>query len=390
MSVRSAIKSHYFFYFFSIGIILPYLAPYYKELVGATDEQIGFLLMVPPLVAMVAQPFWSYFADLWGHRSRMAAVLAFCSAVVFLGIGQIENFMLLIVVLMLWAFFWTPMVSLVDSVTFHYLGPERRNEYSRLRIFGTLGFTVAAIFLGMLFDRYGLSHMFPLFAVSIMVSGLFIARAPSTEKSTHAHTRRALGVFLRQNNVRWFVMTGILAAVANQMALGFMSIYARDLGAQNTHLGWLWGVGTIAEAAMMPFVGRLITRIGIKRLLLYGMVLSLVRWGGMAMVPSWPALFPLQTLHAFTFTFIYVGSVTFMDVTSPTKIRSSAQALFGVLVMNGGRILAAPLSGEIAHLFGYRVLYGISASLVVVALVLLVFRVREPEQIQEGGPTSAV
>ncbi len=384
MSVRIAIKSHYFFFFFSTGIILPYLTPYYKEWVGASDEKIGFLLMIPPLMALVAQPFWSYLADLWGNRSRLAAFLTFCSALIFLVLGQIQSIMLLIVVLMVWAFFWTPVVSLVDSVTFHYLGPERRNEYSRLRLFGTLGFTVAAIGLGALFDRYGLSYLFPLFAISIIISGLFISRAPSTEKSSHTDTRRALGVFLRQRNLRWFVVTGLLVAVAQQMSLGFLSIYARDLGAQNTHLGWLWGVGTIAEAAMMPFVGRLIVRFGIKRLLFYGMVLSVIRWGGMALVPSWFALFPLQALHAFTYTFVFVSSVTFMDVTSPARIRSSAQALYGMLVLHGGWILAAPLSGQIAHHFGYRTLYGISAALVAIALVLLMLRVNEPRQIESS------
>lgn len=379
--IHKAIKGHYFLYFFSLGVMLPYLAPYYKEYLGANDAQVGILLMIPPLVALMAQPLWSYAADTLGNRPQLASMLAFFAAAAFYVVGLAETIWVLAGLLLLWAFFWSPLAPLADSVTFQALGEKGRNHYSKLRIYGTVGFMVASLFLGILYDEVGLNWMFPLFGLFLISAALFIRRIPPSERTSRRHTTVAIKILLKNKNIRWFVFTGILVAVANQMSYAFLSVYARDLGAQNAHLGWLWGLGTLAEALMMPFVGRLIHRFGIKKLIIYGILASVLRWAGTAFVPSWTGLFPLQLFHGLTFSFIFVGSVTFMDVSSPAVVRSSGQAVFSMLVMNVGRIIATPLSGEIAHLFGYRVLYLSSTALALVAMLLLALLIREPEQV---------
>ena len=187
---------------------------------------------------------------------------------------------------------------------------------------------------------------------------------------------------LKDGNIRWFVLTGILTGLANQMGYVFLSIYAKDLGAQNAHLGWLWGLGTVAETLVMPFVGAFMHRIGIKKLILLGILASIIRWAGTAFATSWLTLVPFQLLHGFTFTFIFVGSVTFMDVSSPPIIRSSSQAVFGLMVMNTARIIATPLSGEIAYQFGYQTLYLSAAVMGCLSLILLAVFVNEPRQVE--------
>ncbi|MBD3386972.1 MFS transporter [candidate division KSB1 bacterium] len=382
ISIHKAIKAHYFFYFLSLGVMLPYLAPYYKELVGANDAQVGLLLMIPPLVALVAQPLWSYVADILGNRPQLVAILAVISAAAFFTVGLAQTLWVLAALLVFWAMFWTPLASMVDSVTFQVLGRQERNNYSNLRIYGTIGFMVASFSLGAFFDHYGLNWMFPLFGVCIIISAIFIRTIPPSKRISRKHTNLAIKILFRNKNIRWFIFTGILIAVANQMSYAFLSIYARDLGAKNAHLGWLWGLGTLAEALTMPFVGRLIDRFGVKKLIVLGVLASVLRWAGTAFVPIWTGLLPLQLFHGFTFAFIYVGSVTFMDVSSPSIVRSSGQAVFGMLIMNVGRIIATPLSGEIAHLFGYRILYISSTILAIVAMLLLALVINEPDQVE--------
>ena len=81
--VKSAIRGNYFFYSFAIGCAFPFLAVFFKDIIGASDSQLGFLLMIRPAVAILFQPFWSVMADTGGHRGRLAFVLALISCVLF-------------------------------------------------------------------------------------------------------------------------------------------------------------------------------------------------------------------------------------------------------------------------------------------------------------------
>ena len=64
----------------ALGIFFPFFSLYLRENIGLAGWQVGTLLAVGPIIAIVAQPAWGVFADRTGSRARVLAVLAFGAA----------------------------------------------------------------------------------------------------------------------------------------------------------------------------------------------------------------------------------------------------------------------------------------------------------------------
>ena len=378
MPARRPIIGNYLFFFFAMGGAFPYLAPYFKEMLHVSNQLLGVLLMIRPAVALLAQPFWSYAADVRGKRSHIVFSLALAAAALFPLLLVSRSMPLLISILVVWSFFYTPINSLSDSIAFDYLGHKRRMHFSGLRIFASLGFLLGVTGLGYVYQSAGLAWLFPVFSSGMVAAAWFLWRLPQHPHPPSTRTREAFRHLFQNRNVLFFLGAVLLTETANQMGYLFLSVYARSLGASHIQVGWLWAVGTGSEMVMMLFMPKLIGRFGVQKILLAGMTTVALRWALFAFVHAWWQLFPVQLIQVFTVPFIYVGSVTFMDMESSSDIRFTAQAFYSTFVIHGGMIVGSLVGGKISQHSGYAVLYTIGGGLAVLAGLILVLFVREP------------
>jgi MFS family permease len=108
---------------------------------------------------------------------------------------------------------------------------------------------------------------------------------------------------------------------------------------------------------MMLFVPKIVERIGVKTLLLWGMAATVFRWVPFFFAGTWWHLIPIQMVQVFTIPFVYVGAVLFMDTEGPKSLRFTAQAFYSTIVLNTATIVGTMLGGLIAQVAGYPPLY---------------------------------
>jgi len=379
ISVKSAIRGNYFFYSFAIGCAFPYLAVYFKDILGVNDSQLGFLLMVRPAIAILAQPFWSMAADTGGHRGRLAFVLALTAGVLFPFVSLAKNLLLLVGLLAIWSFFNAPLNTISDAVAFHYLGHHKRLRFAYFRIFASFGWIAAVLLVGKIFDRYGVQKLFIFYSVGILIAVLFLWRIPRDEKTTWGRGLDAIRELLTKRNVIFFLIAVFIFETANQMGYAFLSVYSRSLGASYLEIGWIWAIATFSEVITMLTFVHIIKRINLKNILLLAMILTVVRWVPFGLMHVWWQLLPLQILHAFTLTFGYIGAATFMDMESSHEIRFSAQAFYSTFVLNSAAITGAVLGGQISQHWGYSRLYLTSGILALAGAIIMAVFVKNPQ-----------
>src|SRR5919112_2655338 len=142
----------YVLYFAALSSLMPYLVLFYQEL-SFSGAQIGLLTGIPPLVTLVAAPFWTGLADAkrW-HKWIMGLGILVAVIVVFL-LQSFSGFIFVFVLIILFNTSISPVASLADSATMNMLGEERA-MYGRIRLGGTIGWGVFAPIAGMLVQRY--------------------------------------------------------------------------------------------------------------------------------------------------------------------------------------------------------------------------------------------
>ncbi len=382
--VKNAIRGNYFFYSFAIGVISPYLVIYLKDEMGFNDSQLGIVLMLRPMVAIFAQPFWSILADTGGHRGRLAFVLALTAGCLFPLILFANGMSMLIGLLLFWSFFNAPINTLNDAIAFQYLGHHKRIRFANFRIFASLGWIASMLIIGRLFDSLGIRWLFSVYPLGILIAAFFLWQIPHDEKATWRQGFLAVRSLLAKRNVILFLIAVFLFEAANQMGYTFLSVYARSLGANNVHIGWIWAVATMAETVTMISFAKIIRKINIKTILLISMFFTVVRWLPFGFMHAWWQLVPLQLLHAFTLTFGYIGAATFMDLESPKEIRFSAQAFYSTFVLNSAAIAGAFFGGQISQAWGYQWLYMIAGLVTLIAALFMAVFVKTPHQPAHG------
>jgi PPP family 3-phenylpropionic acid transporter len=162
---------------------------------------------------------------------------------------------------------------------------------------------------------------------------------------------RGLGRLLRDP----VFLTTIFAVGAVQAAhafqYGFSAILWKAQGISEAVTGQLWAFGVIVEIALMWVFEPWRRRIGIGpwSLLMVGCAAAVLRWSVMALAPPLWLLWPLQALHALTFSAgVLIGLAT--AVSGPLYDRFGAGGYWAMAALAAAGLLAAiPLRGQLAR-----------------------------------------
>ena len=152
------LSGYYFSYFAFVGVASPYFGQYLKSL-GFSAWELSVLLSQMQLMRVLAPNAWAWLAD-HGVASRIAiirlagaaSVLA-CTAFFF-----VHGFVGWLLAIGILSFFWSAALPLFEGVTFDHLRATD-GDYSRVRLWGSIGFILTVQGAGWLLDRLPLSSV---------------------------------------------------------------------------------------------------------------------------------------------------------------------------------------------------------------------------------------
>ncbi len=350
------IKTLFFFYYGSYGILSVYLPLHYKR-VGMSAEQIGILAALYPLVGIAMNPVWGMVADQAADPRRLIQWILGFSAVFFLALGQMSQFALLFLVVLLFSIFFSPNNSLLDALT---LGVVSRSggDYGRLRLWGSIGFIFPAVLLWRVLGwKDDLGIVFPLFALLLAISIVLLFKYPFQRR---AHTPRMdFSAFrlLRQPLVALFFFCNFLQVLAMSGYYSFFSIYLEDLGVSSRHVGFIWAVGPLAETVALFFAWRAIPRWGVKGMLLVSYLATALRFLTLSLKPPIFIVLASQLLHAFCYGTLHASSLYYLAGKAGEHNRASVQGLYNSVCMQLSMVVGHTLAGFLAQRLGIPTMF---------------------------------
>ena len=370
------LSGFYFFYFALLGGLYPYW-PLYLRGLGFAPEQIGALLAIPLVTKVVAPNLWGWLGDRSGRRLGIIRLGSLLALLCFLGIFVGNSLLWLALVLSGYSFFWNAVLPQHEVITLGFLGaqPER---YSRIRLWGSIGFIAAVIGVGFWLETWGI-RWFPvagsLLLATILASSLLIPRPAAMVRE---RVRQPLHAAARQPAVLAFLAAGLLLQVAHGAYYSFISIHLEALGYGRTAIGVLWSVGVVAEILVFAVMHRVLLRFGVRTLLLASLSLAALRWwliGHWSQTP-W-LLVAAQSLHAFSFgTFHASGVETIRRLFGPAA-QGSGQALYGAVSFGLGGAVGSWAAGRFWHL-GAAAVFDAAALACVLAALIAWYGFRDP------------
>lgn len=366
----------YFVFFAAVAAFFPYLVPYYQAL-GFSGSQIGFLTAVPPLITLLAAPFWTRLADATNrHRTIMGVSLLMCTGGLIL-LPLAQSFGTVLAVAVSFYLFFAPVLALADSATMVGLG-ESKALYGRLRLGGTIGFGIFATIAGILVQDRGMPFAFWM-AAGLLLLALFVAQPFAYREPERRDLDEASGDDLSLvallKNPQWglFLTLAFVGGVALTAGGNYFFPFMEEIGASEATMGVTLTIGTIGEIPVLLFANRLVQRFKAYGVLVLSTLITGVRFILFALAGDPGVVMVIQLLNGFTFPLLSVAGVAYADEHAPPRLRATAQGLFNAVLMGIGAAVGGLVGGLLLENIGARGLYMSVGWLTLMVLAVVVF-----------------
>ena len=364
------LSGYYFFYFAFIGAFSPYFGLYLQSLAFSAWD-IGLLMSQMQLMRLVGPNLWGWLTDRFGWRLaivRLAGGIGLAGFTAFFWLDRLAGMLLAMAVL---AFFWSAALPLVETLTFDHLR-EERGRYSRIRLWGSIGFIVAVMATGALIDAT--SPLSVLWMCWSILLGILLNAMVLTEATPLAHDRAEMpiGNILRQGKVKALMAACFAMSAAHGAFYVFYSIHLDAHGYSKTEIGLLWSLGVVAEIVVFMLMASLARRFSLRDILLASFVAAVVRfvlmgWG----VKSAMLMIFVQLLHGLTFGAYHASAIAAVNRWFPGKTQGRGQALYSSLSFGAGGLLGALISGRTWDWLGSGWTFTLSAAFALVGVLLI-------------------
>ena len=363
------LSGFYFFYFATLGGFLPYWSLYLKDS-GFNPIEIGQLSALLVGTKIIAPNLWGWIADHTGKSLRIIRIAAFFAAALFAGFLWAHDYSRFAWITIGFSFFWNAVLPQFEALTLSHLKDEA-HRYSRIRLWGSIGFIVAVLGIGRLLDTQPVA-LLPLVIVGLLTLNWWVALiTPEARAVRHESAPLGMLQIIKRSEVLAFLAVNILLQVAHAPYYVFYSIYLKHYHYSATITGLLWALGVLAEIVLFVYMSRLLKRYSLRAVLLFSLALAVGRW---LMIGGYPdylgVLIFAQLLHAATFGGAHVVAIHLVHRYFGDRHQGKGQALYSSLSFGLGGMLGSLYSGYYWESLGPRFVFSIAAICCGIAFVI--------------------
>ncbi|MCF5606856.1 MFS transporter, partial [Pseudomonas syringae] len=326
------LSGFYVCYFALLGSVAPFMALYLHHL-GFSSARIGELIAIPMLMRCVAPNIWGWLGDHTGRRLTIVRFGALCTLLAFSLILVDKSYAWLAMVMALYAFFWHAILPQFEVITLAHLRGQT-SRYSQIRLWGSIGFIVAVVVLGRVFERFSLD-LFP-YILLIVMAGIAISSwwLPNAQPLASQQEAEA-GGFLRQltrPGVIAFYISVALMLLSHGPYYTFLTLHLEALGYSRGLIGMLWAVGVVSEVLMFMLMSRILLRFSVRQVLFASFLLAALRWLLLGLFADHlGVLLIAQVMHAATFGSFHAAAIHFVQRSFGPRQQGQGQALYAAL-----------------------------------------------------------
>jgi len=361
MTTRLRLNIMMFLQFFVWGVFFVTMGTYLSKLFA---EEKGLNLIVGQTyatqtwAALFAPLIVGYLGDRLMNKERLNGILHLIGGGLLWWVSTIDNPTQMFWALLTFFICYMPTLALVNTITFQNVD-NVEDDFPKVRLWGTIGWIVAGLVISESFfglfalpilpgiSEAGSSNVqFQIAAIVSVIYGLYsfsLPASPPEGKDQPVNIIRVLGLDALSLMAKPAYLVFAVCSFLICIPLAFY--YARTgefVGAMafGDRTGGVMALGQVSEIVFMALVPLFLARLGVKYMLLVGMLAWAARYALFAMFPSSaPMLVAGIVLHGICYDFFFVTGQLYTDRVAPASIRTSAQALVGLLTYGAGMLV---------------------------------------------------
>lgn len=400
MGIKFRLTILSFFQFFVWGAWLITIGTYCLNAKGWTFPQFGAIFSTLAISSIFMPALTGIIADKWINAERLYGVLQILYGIILLYVPKVNDPDTLYYVILFAMICYMPTISLSNSIAYTILkrdGYDVVKVFPPIRVWGTIGFIVA-MWATNLSGSKANSNQFIIGAVAAILLGLFSFTLPkcpppkSISKDAGIMEQLGLNAFKLFGNYKmalFFIFSMMLGAalqLTNMYGDSFLSGFGSNPAYSDSFVvkysTIILSISQMSETLFILTIPFFLKRFGIKKVMLMSMLAWVFRFGLFAYGdPSFAgtAMIILSCIvYGMAFDFFNISGSLFVETTTDTSIRSSAQGLFMMMTNGVGAYLGSKISGYVIGKYyiqpdGSSNWHGIWLAFSIYALIVAVF-----------------
>jgi PPP family 3-phenylpropionic acid transporter len=335
-ALKVSLALFYLFYFALVGVYVIFM-PKVLSTFGYDKVEIGIIYAAAPFMRFLIPFVFRRFITLDHTVFLVSLLLIFLGSLLFL--GTMEHF---------WSYFGANLlfgaamgISLpyVETISLRRLS---RSHYGKVRLYGSIGFTAIALWLGKaLASPYNTLYYLLALALFTLLFGVAVAHLDRNAALETLEENHSFSLM----RYPWFWLSMLLMQMSFGGFYNFFTIYETSHGISLEMTSWLWSFGVICEIAMLYFQGPLLQK-NLLSILKLTTLSAVLRWLILYLFPdSLIFTFLSQSLHAVNYALYYTAAIAYV-YTLYTQKKLAQQFFLGIAFGLGGS-LGAILAGQI-------------------------------------------
>ncbi|MEM9328911.1 MAG: nucleoside permease [Bacteroidota bacterium] len=354
---------------------------------GASGVQTGMAYSTQSWGAIIAPFIIGLIADRFFNAERILGFLHIAGGILMYLLYMSADFGTFYPFILLYMILYMPTLALVNSVAFRQMDDPAR-QFGWVRVWGTIGWIVAGLLIGYVFlweSKGNLQYTFLMGSICSLALGLFAFTLPKTppkiERSEKISVGDIVGIdalkLLKDRNFAIFFISSILICIPLAFYYQLANPFLNEIGVANA--AGIMTLGQASEVAFMLLLPLFLTRFGIKKTLVFGMLAwgiryALFAYGNEGSLLSFLIIGIL--LHGICYDFFFVSGQIYTDSKAGEKYQSSAQGMITLATYGLGMLIGFWAAGLISDAYitdgghNWQTIWLIPAGFAVLVLVL--------------------
>jgi NHS family xanthosine MFS transporter len=413
MSVKNRLILMNFLQYFIWGAWLITVGVYWFQNKGWTGAEFGAIFSTMGIASLFMPTIAGIIADRYINAEKLYGILHILGGLTLLTVPAIDDPHDFFWIILLAMVFYMPTIALGNSISYTALKNSQFDvvkDFPPIRVWGTVGFIAAMWITNLSGNKDSANQFFIAGGIAILL-GLYSFTLPKCPPEGRSAEKQSLSqmfgldafkLFKNYKMALFFLFSMTLGA-ALQLTNAYGDIflddfkhipeYANSIVVKYSTL--IMSISQISETLFILAIPFFLKRFGIKKVMLISMIAWVLRFGLFAYGNPGTGLWMIVLsgiIYGMAFDFFNISGSLFVETSTDSKIRSSAQGLFMMMTNGFGAILGSVSSGIIIDLYftsesgkdwqGIWLTFAIYAMVIAVLFAILFKHKHDPNQIE--------
>jgi NHS family xanthosine MFS transporter len=372
MNIKFKLTLMSFLQFFVWGAWLITVANYWFGTKNWSGAEFGAIFSTLGLSSIVMPALTGIIADKWINAEKLYGILHIMGGLALMYLPQVEDPTTFYYVIFAAMLCYMPTISLSNSIAYNILKTNNFDVvkvFPPIRVWGTIGF-IAAMWITNLTGNKASYNMFYLSAIAAFVLGIYSFTLPKCPPQKLIATDASLGEKLGLNafklfgtyKMALFFIFSMFLGGALQLTNMYGDVYLSEFSKVPEYADSfvvkystiIMSISQISETLFILAIPFFLKRFGIKQVMLISMLAWVLRFGlfsfGNPVDGLWMIILSC-IVYGMAFDFFNISGSLFVETTTDSKIRSSAQGLFMMMSNGFGAFFGGLISGIVIDKF---------------------------------------